>query len=230
MQREEWKRLYGQELGFFAAISASFTHEIKNHLAIINEQNGLLGDMLTMDVDDGPAYRKRLNEVVRDVAGQVVKADMVVRRFNTFAHTADNPMADVDIADFLKLFGEISSRLARRKGATVLVESGSECVTIRTRPFELLHLLFYVMNLLLDSGPSKGVLRLGLESGVRGVCVRMLRDGESGAAGGPPSDSDPALSLLVQRLQARIAFADTGSEVSLEFPWNLNNEPEVDLQ
>ncbi len=230
MQREEWKRLYGQELGFFAAISASFSHEIKNHLAIINEQNGLLGDMLTMDADDGPAYRKRLNEVVRDVADQVIKADTVVRRFNTFAHTADKPSGDVDIADFLKLFGEISSRLARRKGAKVRVESDSECLTIRTRPFELLHLLFYAMNVLLDSAPFKGVLRLGLASDARGVSIRMVRDGENGPAGTSSFDPAPALSLLLQRLQARIAFADHGFEVTLEFPWKLQNDAEIDLR
>ncbi len=224
MQREEWKRLYGQELGFFAAISASFTHEIKNHLAIINEQNGLLGDMLTMDADDGPAYRKRLNEVVQDVADQVTKADTVVRRFNAFAHTADSPFEAVDIADFLKLFGELSVRLARRKGATVLVEPGAECVTIRTRPFELLHLLFCAMNVLLESGTSKGALRLRLESDSEGIRVRMFRDGSNGAAGSQASD--PALALLLQRLQARLALASDGTGLTLDLPGELVEDRE----
>lgn len=219
MRREEWKRLYGQELGFFAAISASVTHEIKNHLAIINEQNGLLGDMLAMDADDGPAYRKRLGKVVQDVADQVTKADAVVRRFNTFAHTADSPVGTVDIADFLKLFGEISARLARRKEATVLVEPGAECVTIRTRPFELLHLLFCAMNVLLDSGTSKGALRLRLESGVGKVRVQMIRDGNNGAV--VTQSSDPALPLLLQRLQACLVFVSDETGLTLELPAEL---------
>ena len=219
MRREEWKRLYGQELGFFAAISASVTHEIKNHLAIINEQNGLLGDMLAMDVDDGPAYRKRLGKVVQDVADQVTKADAVVRRFNTFAHTADSPVEAVNIADFLKLFGEISARLAQRKGATLLMESGAECVTIRTRPFELLHLLFCVMNVLLGSGISKGVLRLRLDTETEEVFVRLFLDRDNGAAG--TQSSDPALTLLLRRLQARLVFASDGTGLTLELPVEL---------
>ncbi|WP_051434310.1 hypothetical protein [Desulfonatronum lacustre] len=224
MQREEWKRLYRQELGFFAAISASVTHEIKNHLAIINEQNGLLGDMLAMDADDGPAYRKRLGKVVQDVADQVIKADGVVRRFNTFAHTADSPVGAVDVADFLKLFGEISARLARRKGATVLVEPGAECVTIRTRPFELLHLLFCAMNVLLGSGTSKGALRLRLESDSEGIRVRMSGNGGNGAAGAQASD--PALALLLQRLQARLVLASDGTGLTLGLPMELVEDRE----
>jgi len=87
-----------------------------------------------------------------------------------------------------------------------------------------------VMNLLLDSWPFKGFLRLGLESDVTSVYVRMAREAETGAEGVLSFDPvpSPALSLLLQRLHGRITFAGHGAEVILEFPRQLQIDAEMD--
>ncbi|MEJ2283420.1 MAG: histidine kinase dimerization/phospho-acceptor domain-containing protein, partial [Desulfobacterales bacterium] len=76
-------------LQFFGRISASVTHEIKNVLAVVGENAGLLED-LTLMADRGqpidPARLKKMSETVKK---QVARADEILKNMNRFAHTSD---------------------------------------------------------------------------------------------------------------------------------------------
>jgi signal transduction histidine kinase len=59
---------------FFGEISASISHEIKNVLAIINENAGLLQDMIMMNEKGLPLNPERLSKLAHSISGQVARA------------------------------------------------------------------------------------------------------------------------------------------------------------
>jgi len=219
-------------MAFFAKISASISHEIKNHLAIINELNGLMGDVLSM-ADQGKAVPvDKFAEVIRDVARQISLADATVRRFNTFAHTADSSTLSIDVAEMLDLLVELSRRPARLKEMTLGLETCPENVRIQTHPFEFLHVLSACLRLLLESGVAGQAISLGLEVDTTRARVVMTVRGADTPSQNPcmaraPSP-DPGLALLLQRLHADLQFQPEQGRLLVSFPLDVGQEDETD--
>jgi signal transduction histidine kinase len=63
---------------FFGKMSASISHEIKNVLAVINENAGLLEDICFMADRGKPGDIVRLKKIAGDVKDQVRRADRIV--------------------------------------------------------------------------------------------------------------------------------------------------------
>ena len=82
---------------FFGEMSASISHEIKNVLAIVNENAGLLQDMVMMIEKGMPLSPERLSGLARSIVRQVKRGDRIVKDMNRFAHSADHPAETVDI-------------------------------------------------------------------------------------------------------------------------------------
>ena len=68
----------GMGLQFLGKINASISHEIKNVLAVINENAGLIKDMLIMAEKGRPLDNARINTQVEKVLAQVRRADKIV--------------------------------------------------------------------------------------------------------------------------------------------------------
>jgi hypothetical protein len=89
--------LKANELAFFGKIAAGVTHELKNVLAIINESNGLMADILGMQKDAPSAYREKFDRSIKKIEQQVRRGTEITSRFNRFAHSMDYPLADADL-------------------------------------------------------------------------------------------------------------------------------------
>lgn len=216
MHSEQWKILHAGELAFFARVAASISHEIKNHLAIINEQNGLMGDLLAMAVKSGGIPATRMDAVVNDIAKQITLTDTIVRRFNTFAHTADKAAASVDVGDALVLLAQIGTRLARLKEKRLIVDKTPEHVVVRTNHFALLHLLYVCLNMLLEGAAKGDEVQLGLT--VAEEEVRILMTARGGLESERVSGQDHVFLLLLEMLGAGFAVDIDGARLILTIP------------
>ena len=71
----------------FGAISASVSHELKNALAIINENAGLLEDLSFMAEKGLPLEPAKLKSLAASIGKQIQRADGIIRNMNHFAHS-----------------------------------------------------------------------------------------------------------------------------------------------
>ena len=83
-------------LQFFGKVSASISHEIKNVLAIMNENAGLLEDYTRMLENGKPINTERFKTLAGKVLKQIQRADGIVKRLNRFAHSVENFAISVD--------------------------------------------------------------------------------------------------------------------------------------
>ena len=84
-------------LQFYGKITASVSHEIKNVLAIINENAGLLEDLTLMTDRGQPIDPARLKTMAAVVQKQIGRADGILNNMNRFAHSIDKTVAEVDL-------------------------------------------------------------------------------------------------------------------------------------
>ena len=84
-------------LRFFGKVTASVTHDVKNSLATINENAGLLTDYAAMAARGKPLDPERVNALAVRIMDQVKRADALLKNMNRFAHSVDDSLKKVDL-------------------------------------------------------------------------------------------------------------------------------------
>ena len=158
---------------FFGEMCASVTHEIKNVLAIINENAGLLQDMLAMYARGGELSPERLTRLAQSVSRQVSRGDGIVKGLNRFAHSADNALEPVDVAEPIELVASLSSRLIGMRGKVLDVHLPDDPPTITTNRFFLENLVWNCLCRAMDACPEGQNLSLGVEALNEKVHIRF---------------------------------------------------------
>lgn len=159
MKNEQWERCYVRGLAFFGRVSANVSHEVKNHLAVINELGGLLQDLSLMARQKQDLDTSRVQEIADNIVGQITQCDTVIKAFNYFSHSVDQTIASVDLNEFTEKMVTITKRLATIKGAKLLFEPGKEQhLTLFTNPFLLEQLYYFCLEHMISAETSDLVI------------------------------------------------------------------------
>lgn len=128
-------------LTYFGRTTASISHELKNALAIIKENAGLLDDYLLMADKGMPIDPARFKTVTGRIAGQITRADGIIKNLNRFAHSVDEPIKAIDLNEIATLLNVLSQREAAMRQVTLQVYPEGATITVTTAPYLLLTLL-----------------------------------------------------------------------------------------
>lgn len=186
------ERIEKTGLGFFGAVIASISHEIKNRIAIINEHAGLLEDLVLLAERSGQIDLDRLKKLSGSIKDQVIQGDRILRNMNRFAHSVDAPLLCVELRALLDLTVQLAARAANLKG--VDLEVGTDCrdVELTTGPFLLMNLIWLCIDSIPAKSASGSVLRLEWEAEPGSVLIRICSEEREGSCGVPkfPGEAD----------------------------------------
>ena len=159
----EYDRLGESGLQFFGKVSASIAHEIKNVLAIINENAGLLED-LTFAAQKGTAIDPdRLNRVCLQFNKQILRADEILKNMSRFAHSVDRFEAQVDLHELAVLVGNLAGRPAAMRKLLIVVEPPATPIIAKSNPFLVQNLIWLCLESAFGATKEGGTLRLAAE-------------------------------------------------------------------
>jgi signal transduction histidine kinase len=133
-------------LRFFGMMSAANAHEIKNALAVINENAGLLEDLVGMAEKGTPLDTRRLRRLAGTIKKQVVRADHIAKSSNRFSHSVDRDQMVADLGQALILVTDMATRDATLRDVHLALASTQASITLPVRPFFLLHLLWLCLH------------------------------------------------------------------------------------
>jgi signal transduction histidine kinase len=216
----KWDVISRQGYQFFGKISASISHDIKNILAIIGENTGLLQDLVAMAEKGKSLDPDRLKTLTGKVLEQVRRADGIVRDLNRFAHSADEARGDVNVGETVLFVCALSRRLASMRGIELQPESGPKLPAITTNPFLLENLLWLCLDFAMEAVGEESSLTILSEKADQGARVRFtgLKSLGSLLDRDFPGTSEKA---LLEALNAEIHVNPAGQEVALSLPENL---------
>lgn len=109
-------------LHVFAQISAAVSHEIKNTLAIINENAGLLDDLALLTGQTGTIATERVQAITGAIKKQVDRSNLIMQNVNRFSHSCDSRMGQINLQEVLNLIARMAGRQAEMKQMTIKVE------------------------------------------------------------------------------------------------------------
>ncbi len=164
-------------LQFFGKMSASISHEIKNVLAIINENAGLLEDFTLMAEQGMAIDPQRLQKLSQAIIKQVKRGDTIVKNMNRFAHSADASLQTIDLNDLIGLLVALSNRLAAMRGIALNPKLNRSPVTIRTSPFLLLYLLWLCLDFAMGAAGDDKVVDLVTQRSDTSIQIRFQHIG-----------------------------------------------------
>lgn len=152
------------ELSFFGRVSAAVSHEIKNVLAIINENAGLLEDLVLMSKSGFPLSPERLSRLADTIQTQIKRADDIVKTMNRFAHSTDHPVDVVDLYEAAVFITGLCKRMLRLKDLMITVVVPDSPVRIQTNLFYLQELIFVCIEKIAIDADSVGTIRVELRN------------------------------------------------------------------
>ena len=163
-----------EAIRFFGDISASVSHDIKNVLAIINENAGLLKDMLAMNEKGVPLSRGRLTRLAGSIDRQVIRGDQLVRNLNRLAHSADHHEETVDVIDAVELMVHLAGRFIAMRGEPPQVDRLQTVVTTVTNRFFLQQLIWICLRRAVEAGSPDRRIRIRVKTDAPGLNIRFM--------------------------------------------------------
>ena len=217
----EEKLLREKGLAFFGSITASFSHEINNVMAIIGELAGLMEDLLRVADQGHPPQLERFRGITERIGTQVKRGEEMTKRLNRFAHTMDDPVKTIDMTHLLVDLIALSERPRTRRRARLETRFPEETILLVSNPFLLQQAVFSCMELVLAASHDNQLLRLILEKQEGGARITVA--GED-----PIVKTDEAtlsfLPIILDELggKAEVISTDTGGlSLVLSIPYSI---------
>ena len=133
-------------LKFFGKMNASISHEIRNTLAVINENAGLIKDLIKMSEKGHPLDLERISGRSEKILEQVKRTDGIVDNMNRFAHSVDDTFIKINACEYIEFVIRLSERFANMKGVEIRPELPSEPIEIATFPFLFENIIYLCID------------------------------------------------------------------------------------
>jgi C4-dicarboxylate-specific signal transduction histidine kinase len=202
-------------LQFYGRMAASISHEIKNALAIINENAGLLEDYTLMGMEGMPIDLERLKTFGGRIGNQVRRADAIVQNLNRLAHSIDESVKNVDLADVLVFVAALAHRFASARGVTLESRPSQRPVVIATSPFFLENLVWLCLDFAMDAVGSGKTVGLVADQTEDGGLIKLTLQEFPKATAPFPGERENA---LLNALEAELSTDVNAGEIVIKLP------------
>lgn len=151
-------RLRESHLNFLGKLLAGYTHELKNHLAIINESSGLMDDLLGMSAGGDERLYTRLRRIAAAISERVSSANTMAMYLNRIAHRMDFPLSHCNLNDLLIEELALMERFSAMKKISFEKSLQKEIPSIYNNPALLQFIVFSLVNDLIEKLGSGSVI------------------------------------------------------------------------
>ena len=132
-------RIREKQLESYGRLMAGFAHDMKNHLGIIRESNGLMGDLVAMGhISENETSIERLQKAIDSIERRVVIAAEFLHKLSGFAHRSDTALSSFQVNDLLTEGCAFLERHSRLQQITQTLDLADDLPPIYNDP-ALLH-------------------------------------------------------------------------------------------
>jgi signal transduction histidine kinase len=182
-QEQAMQEIRYHQLAFLGRLLADFSHEMRNHLAVIQEANGLLEDLLAMEKGKENFLLTSLGESNAQIGKRVRAAGALCQHLSSMAHRSDTPRSFFQVNEVVIELAALLERSARSQQVCLQLELGQGIDPIYNEP-ALLHYVFYQLYVvvldLMSRGQTMIIRTIQSEEGVKiTFCFNPISLGES---------------------------------------------------
>ncbi len=215
-----------REVAFLGRVTAAFTHEMKNVLAIIKESVGLMEDLLSMSQESAFPYRERFDRCLTSIQTQTNRGVELSSRLNRLAHSPDEAVARVELNDILEQVIVLAGRFARLRGVSLALHPHEEALNVVLSPLRLQMVVFVCLECCWETMSPGGriclmVTRAGREAAVRFTCQNGAGTEQDAACPLSEAETKQLIQEMVSDLDCRIAWSASPPAFHLILPVDI---------
>jgi len=152
-----------EALAFFGAITASVTHELNNVMAIIEQVNGLLEDLVAGAQGGQTIAPDKIANIQARITKQVDRGVAIIKRLNAFAHSVDEPVKSFDLNSLLSDLTALCERFAMLRKQRLEFQAPAGEIMVRNSPYYVELATYLSLKLVMEAVPAEGVISLSLK-------------------------------------------------------------------
>jgi hypothetical protein len=200
-QEELWKG----NLQFFGKATAAISHEIKNIIAIIGENAGLLEDLLLMSEKGVELKPDRLRQISERIQKQTIRADLTAKRLNEFSHSSDELIKLIDPLQLVEMVLSLARRFASLRDVTLEMMPEAKGPSITTDPFSLENLLWRCLYFATGQADEKKILHISIAEASEGLKIEISGMSAQDTSWSKSNFPGPEEEILLEHLGASLA-------------------------
>jgi len=167
----DWKETAKKGFLFSGEMTASATHEIKNSLAVIKENAGLLEDLAHMAEKGRPLLPEKVITLGQRISKHVDQANKTITNINKLAHSTDRFESSVNVVEILEFLQTMTSRLTINRGVRLALSSPGKDLVLTTSPFLLKQLVWQCICLLMEEMYDSKEVQINIAGGDKSVIL-----------------------------------------------------------
>lgn len=164
--------LRDSQLASLGKMLAGYSHELKNHLAIINESAGLMDDLLEMGSIDDEQSVQRFKKSISLIWERINQADTMAKYMNSFAHKMDIPVSNFDVNELLIEELAFLDRFFWIKSASLHKELQPDLPAVSNNPSLLQFVIFTYIHRIISGIDSGG--EIAVTSHLKGQDILII--------------------------------------------------------
>jgi light-regulated signal transduction histidine kinase (bacteriophytochrome) len=199
-------------LSFFGNTNRLISHELKNILAIISETLGLIDELIELTDSGMKMEPGKLRSLSKSIIEEIDRANSIIRSMNTFAHSVDEFIGEIDINQAVALIIKISRLNSSSRNTEILFEE-NEQVVVKTSAFFLGSLIHHAIDFtLLSTGPKRKIMISTLPGTNE---VKIVFSGLEDIKGTFPTSKAKA---IAKAISAEIMLDASSGQLRIELP------------
>ncbi|MBF0321040.1 MAG: hypothetical protein HQL01_14675 [Nitrospirae bacterium] len=214
-----------QHLAFIGRILSLYTHELKNHLAIINESAGLLGDIVGFSeaIKDLPEA-KQLSDIVQSIDAQIKRSSEMAKYLNSFGHRMDKPLSSFDINECVEEVLSLLHRFIAQKRITFKtgLTQGMQPVTGNPAKIQLL-VYMAIQGIAAAMHENNHILIKTFNTGNAAIISITAGDGDA------PVGELQFVDSVLEYCKPVHALTKNGNEISISIPGRPGSQEFIDI-
>ena len=201
-------------LSFINRILSSYTHEVRNYLAIIKETNGLMKDVIQIGKSRAVEAKQFLG-FIGCVEDQIERAAAITDYLHRFAHRMDCERTAVSINELIEELVALMTRLAYRRRIAFEKELRGGLPSTVMNPILFHYLLFCIIDSRMSCLDRNGIVRIAT-SFSEGLRINVSSKGDVVQDGAAELCRNEEINGLAAELGAEIS--KDGTDMVIKVP------------
>jgi nitrogen-specific signal transduction histidine kinase len=143
----EYDELITPQFSFIGKVLAAFSHDINNHLAILKESAGLIGDIIELGkTSSRKDDLKEILKITQSIKNQIEKTTYFCDKLNGFGHGMDKQLSAFNIHNSIEELMVLLTRFINQKMIYLEKDFAANMPLIYSNPLKIQFLIFCLVE------------------------------------------------------------------------------------
>jgi len=142
----EYDELITSQLSFIGKVLSVFSHEINNHLAILKESVGLIGDLIELGKTSSRKDLKEILKITQSIKNQIEQTTYFCDKLNGFGHGMEEPLSAFNIHKSIEELMVLLRRSINQKMICLEKDFTANMPLIYSNPLKIQFLIFCLVE------------------------------------------------------------------------------------